>query len=102
MAKSEVRCETQRCIEAIEKYGAHYHSVHEQKNGTQLCARCGAIRKDGVWGKTCEECKQPTDELFGLFVPHRCKACNDKLRDQQQRAGNECTMCHRLRMECCC
>ena len=31
MPKSEIRCETPRCMEAIVKYGENYHGVYEQK-----------------------------------------------------------------------
>lgn len=102
MTKSAVKCETPRCVEAIEKWGAHYHSVHDNTNGTQLCERCGAIRKDGKWTKTCRICNKLVEELRGLFVPSRCIPCDTTLHERETKSGNYCSLCKQLRIDCCC
>ncbi len=99
--KSEVRCETQRCIDTIAQFGENYHGVYEEASG-QSCERCGAKRQNGVWSKTCAVCKKQTDELFGLFVPHRCKDCQEAERVKQEASGRRCGMCRQLYMNCCC
>lgn len=107
IVKSEVRCETPRCVADIAKWGEHYHSVHDKEQdgiSYQRCERCGGARHDGKWQHKCKSCGVDVapGELRGFFVPHRCQACDDKVVAQQKAAGDICRRCHTVTAYCCC
>lgn len=99
--KSTIKCITPTCVAHIERYGERQARVYDKEDGAH-CENCGAVYKDGVWTKTCVICKKQTDELYGLFVPHRCKDCQEAERIKQTKANNRCLMCRQLYMDCCC
>lgn len=101
--KSSVRCATQRCINDIAKWGAHYHAVYDRKDGA-CCERCGGKFNGTLWTHQCKHCKSEVTpgELVGLFVPHACKACQDKIIEGQRKAGKVCGQCKSTYAECCC
>jgi len=66
------------------------------------CEACGAKKIMGRWVKRCEKCDQEVEELHGLFVPHLCKGCMDKVIEHDRATGNICIMCRQVRSLCCC
>jgi hypothetical protein len=101
--KSETRCATAKCIKAIQQYGEHYHSVYPRDEGCQ-CERCGGKFDGTAWLHKCKQCGTEVEpgELTGLFVPHSCKACMEKVVEQQTRAGKVCGRCKTVFAFCCC
>lgn len=99
--KSDVRCP--HCAPRIEKYGEGYHRVYDQA-GSQICEVCGGIHTDGIWVYRCRSCKKTVDPggLRGLFVPHKCEACEEALAAREKASGNVCGMCRSPRSRCCC
>ena len=105
MAKSEVRCETPRCVKEIEDHGERYHGVHEDVCGEIKCERCGGKQQpDGSWKHECAKCQKEVapGKLVGLFVPHLCIECLDALRQDQIKKGHVCIMCRKPYADCCC
>lgn len=104
MDKSETRCQTPHCLDAIAQYGENYHMVHDQKDGTNLCEKCGGIKRDGVWIHRCSKCgaDEKPGMLGGLFVPHMCRPCTNSLYESEKKSGNVCGMCRSPRSFCCC
>jgi hypothetical protein len=99
MAISVVECPNPKCIEAKRKWKTH--RVYDRGDHA-VCESCGGVIRDGVLTKTCAVCKKQTDDLYGLFVPHRCKDCQEAERKKQEASNNRCLMCHQLYMNCCC
>jgi hypothetical protein len=101
--KSAVRCETLRCIDDIAKYGPQYHAVYDRAEG-QCCERCGGKFNGTAWRHTCKHCKTEVQpgELVGLFVPHSCEACHEKVIADQVKRGAVCGGCKRAFALCCC
>jgi DNA-directed RNA polymerase subunit RPC12/RpoP len=111
MAKIDLRCATPECIDAIAKYGEHYHSVHSKDSAPQhvpdataVCERCGGYHNGTEWKHVCKVCNKEVEpgQLRGLFVPHRCAECDAKVVAQQQTSGNVCRSCNTVRSYCCC
>lgn len=106
------RCETPRCMESIEKYGEQYHMVYDRMNSTWVpegliakCSRCGGVmREEGVWEHKCKKCGKDVEpgELIGLFVPHVCHVCENKVVETEIKIGNVCRMCRQPWSRCCC
>lgn len=101
--KSAVRCTTPKCIEAIQKWGEHYHSVHTLGDVEQ-CDRCGGKFDGQKWLHKCKQCGTEVEPgaLTGFFVPHSCKSCMDKVVEQQKRDGKICGRCKTVFAFCCC
>lgn len=103
--KHEMKCTTQRCIDDIVKYGAICHSVVSDNNGENIwCERCGGRWDGEKFVHQCRSCGTDVEpgELTGLFVPHNCAPCQQKVRDADIAAGRICRMCHSPRCDCCC
>lgn len=104
--KSNIRCETPSCINAIQKYGEIYHRVysHTTNGADACCEQCGAVHYPDGWKSVCEKCKRDVlpGELVGLFVPHLCKECEKAVADEDVKRGNICGMCREPRSRCCC
>lgn len=111
--KVEQRCTTPRCVADIAKYGENYHSMHAISTGsgpaflpsaTAKCERCGGYYAGELVAHVCKTCGAtvPPGELVGLFVPHNCRDCQDKLRAQQRAAGRVCQRCGNVHAECYC
>lgn len=105
MAKSSILCATPRCIGDIEKYGDHYHSVHDRADHAQ-CEWCGGKTEDGgqTWAHDCVKCgvSVAPGDLLGLFVPHRCKECDAKIIAKDRAEGRMCRRCGTVFSYCCC
>lgn len=111
MAKIDLPCATERCMNDIAKYGAHYHRVHSANpapshvpDATALCERCGGYHNGTEWKHVCKECGKAVEPgaLRGFFVPHRCAECDAKVVAQQKAAGNICGRCNTVTAYCCC
>lgn len=111
MAKIDLRCATAKCADAIAKYGEHYHGVHgvttppaQVPDATAMCERCGGYHNGTEWRHVCKVCKADVEPgaLFGFFVPHRCKACDEAVVAQQKASGNICRRCNTVSAYCCC
>ena len=111
MTKSETRCPSILCIKEIQKYGEEYHSVYpvEKKpdflpEATLQCQRCGGYSNGHVWVHVCRECgvQVKEDGLTGLFVPHKCSACEDKLAQEEIKQGVTCFSCKKPKSRCSC
>lgn len=71
---------------------------------THVCEYCGA-KRDAVthkWKKHCQKCDKLVTELFGLFVPHLCKECENKATEECRARGDICGMCRQTRNHCTC
>lgn len=108
---SEIRCATKECAESIEKYGANYHSVYDgaKKNkkpedGVAYCERCGGIFDGEKWHHNCSSCgaSVKAGELVGLFVPHNCLDCQNRLRESEIASRKVCRRCNKPYCDCCC
>lgn len=111
MAKIDQRCETPECKSSIEKYGAHYRSVHSvdkvpahMPDATAKCERCGGYSNGAEWKHACVKCGAAVAAggLVGLFVPSRCKACDDVIVAQERASGRVCGRCRDVMSRCCC
>lgn len=113
MSKSETRCPTVKCKEAIEKWGAHYHSVHDippeaapshTPEAVALCERCGGYSNGKEWRHICKMCGTTVEpgQLKGFFVPHRCAACDEKVVSKERAEGKICRLCNSVYAYCCC
>jgi len=78
------------------------------RNGCKDCEQLDVIRGLLVTSPAeekkfvCEKCKNPTDKLYGLFVPHLCQECEQAEADSDKRSGNVCGICRQPRSRCCC
>jgi hypothetical protein len=104
---SKTRCATQRCIDDIKKYGEHYHGVYDGKETDSyeaICERCGGKLIDGEWVHKCKACGKTVQpgELTGLFVPHKCSECEEKVAKADISRGAVCSMCRKPYSRCCC
>jgi hypothetical protein len=107
-----IRCETEKCINAIVKYGEQYHRVHDayeypplfMPDAIAVCEQCGGHTNGKEWSHVCKGCGKTVNpgELVGLFVPHLCKECLNKAIENDKRAGRICRMCHEPYCLCCC
>ena len=70
------------------------------RNNNILCERCGATYSHFI--RLCKKCNTETDKLYGLFVPHLCKECYDKLREEEIKHGYVCSFCRQPYIDCCC
>lgn len=107
-AKSEIRCETPRCIGDIAKHGERYHDVFPETGIAGVdayCQRCGGKHlAAGGWHHACRQCQavvQP-GALTGLFVPHSCAPCVEKNRQADRARGAMCGRCQNTFTDCCC
>lgn len=112
--KSRIRCNTPRCMAAIEKYGEHYHSVYDKDphmapdfctNAIARCERCGGWTPDGrTFIHKCADCHTDVEpgELVGLFVPHLCTICEQKVTDDNISRHRVCSLCRKPYNRCCC
>lgn len=103
--KSVIRCPTERCASELARYGENYHGVYE-KTDHLLCERCGgkSVDRGVTWTHDCVNCKanvQP-GQLLGFFVPHRCKACDEKVIADDRARGHICRRCNQVFSYCCC
>lgn len=73
-----------------------------EDEGGAVCERCGGVFKDDKWMMRCQTCGAEVSELHGLFVPHLCKPCLDKVVEEQKRKGHVCRMCRQVYALCCC
>jgi len=103
--KHETHCPNPQCADIVASHGEPYHRVYpsHDKDYVARCEQCGGrLTHDGKWVYICVTCNKEVDELFGLFVPHNCKECQQNLLDEQRRSGNICGMCRQPRALCCC
>ncbi len=105
--KSKVRCATPRCIELIANYGESYHRVYDEQNASTViakCEGCGGKFNGDIWLHVCQKCKVDVNpgELTGLFVPHLCRLCEQKVANNEIACGSVCRMCHKPYSRCCC
>ena len=52
--------------------------------------------------KICKNCKTETNNLYGLFVPFLCEKCYNKLRDEQIKEREVCSLCKKPYIDCYC
>lgn len=111
MSKSNLRCPTPACVDAIARYGEHYHGVTDKGDAqppdgiVASCERCGGTTTDGInWIHQCAKCGTVVEPgaLLGFFVPHRCKTCDEKIVAEQRAAGQLCRRCNTVIAYCCC
>jgi len=104
MEKCEERCPF--CAPTVEEWGEDYHKVYPAYLGRYVghpfCTHCGAFFVDDEWFKECKTCGGRVDELCGLFVPHNCKECQDKVVEADRKAGRVCGRCRQVYAHCCC
>ena len=108
--KSDLVCATPKCIDAIIKWGAHYHSVYpgqgNWKNESIIanCNRCGGGWNGKEWIHACHMCGVAVEPgaLKGFFVPHRCDECDKKVVAADKAAGRICGRCKTVFSYCCC
>jgi len=109
--KSKIRCTTEKCIEAVEKYGENYHGVHVVDNPPDFmpdaiakCERCGGFTNGTEWKHVCKICDVNVEpgKLTGLFVPHRCGDCDKKIVAEEKAKGKICRLCNEVYSRCCC
>lgn len=108
---SSIRCATPRCVSEIQQFGERYHSIYPVSvapdhvaGATDHCSRCGGFRVAGGWCHVCKCCGTEVQpgELRGLFVPHRCPACDAALVAEQRATGQICRGCKTVIAYCCC
>lgn len=112
MATNNVKCESPKCIQAIEKFGERCYSIKTMyrpapsfmPDAIAICERCGGYYNGERWMYQCLKCGKEVrpGELVGLFVPHHCKECEQAITDENRRRGNVCRMCRQPRNQCCC
>jgi hypothetical protein len=113
--KSEIKCITPACMDAIAKYGERYHGVYLRDashyvqygwmpDALAQCDRCGGHTNGTVWKHVCKNCKKEVElgQLTGLFVPHSCPECHKRLEDEQRARGAICSGCKKPMCWCCC
>lgn len=112
--KSSIKCTTPRCVEAIEKYGEHYHGVHDvgswfpgserMPDAVAKCERCGGVTNGEKWLHACAMCGKEVEpgKLVGFFVPSRCSECDAKVVAEQRADGRVCGRCGQVIAYCCC
>ena len=111
--KVDQRCTTPRCIDDIARCGENYHAVHALNvksapaflpASTALCERCGGYYDGATVAHVCQTCGTAVapGELVGLFVPHNCRECQEKVRVKQRAEGRVCRQCHNVSAECYC
>lgn len=69
------------------------------------CSRCGATQvkdKPEAYERRCHACDKVCKELFGLFVPSLCQACENAQAANAIKTGDVCGMCGKPRTRCCC
>ncbi len=102
--KCEERCPF--CAPHVEQYGEGYHRVYLARmgkyEGCPRCGGCGAYLVNGEWIKECHTCGKHVDRLHGLFVPHNCLECQEKVRAEQRKSGKVCLRCRMVYADCCC
>ena len=96
--KSEIKCTNKDCIKHAEKYGSRVY----EHNGVVRCERCGGVYNGEQFILKCKKCGKETDKLYGLFVPHNCRECQDEARKIAEESNDRCFVCGALRMDCCC
>lgn len=69
-----------------------------------LCDHCGGHTDGVVSVHDCRDCGKSVapGELVGLFIPSRCKECQQLAVDKQRASGDICGICQSPRLECCC
>jgi len=68
------------------------------------CECCGAYWTGSEWIYRCLTCKKDVrpDELYGMWVKHSCKECEDKDIADQKARGAVCRTCRRVFSYCYC
>ena len=116
MEKSKIRCQLARCKYSIKAYGENYHSVYpltafgheappkEMPDAVAKCSRCGGVTNGEKWIYVCVVCGKevPPGELYGFFVPHKCRECDQRIVAEEKKAGKICPKCHNTYSYCCC
>lgn len=110
--KSNIRCETPKCINTIKKHGEQYHRVYDtyvhtpdfMPDAIARCENCGGYTNGIIWKHVCNTCGKEVEpgKLVGLFVPHLCQECLNEAIERDMQSGNVCTVCHQPRSLCCC
>jgi hypothetical protein len=101
--QTTIVCLRSECIKHAKEWGGR---VVTAKGDTARCERCGGSTADGgkTWTWTCAECETQVQpgELHGLFVPHLCRACLDRIVKAERASGQLCRMCRQPYSLCCC
>lgn len=100
--KSEIVCVTPSCVEYQAKY--NYPGRVYDRDGYSQCENCGGKLIAGTWIHKCKQCGVDVapGKLTGLFVPHSCGACMQKVYEREKASGHVCRMCNSVFSKCCC
>lgn len=75
----------------------------DPKDVIAICQACGSYQvQNGEWGTICSRCGRQKVKLHGLFVPHLCEDCLQKVVDGDIAKGNVCLLCGQPHSLCCC
>lgn len=111
------RCERPECIEMLanreERKRQNWHTpeVHafvgptkHWPNVVARCEGCGAYHDGDRWHHVCSKCGSTVEpgSLTGLFVPHKCQECNQKIIDDEREKGHVCRRCGNVSSWCYC
>lgn len=74
------------------------------RDATHRCECCGGLWTGREWVHRCAKCSVTVSpgELRGMFVPHLCTACNQRIVDAERAAGRICSTCQNVRSYCYC
>lgn len=101
-------CTTPRCLARVGEGGGSRVVEFHRKNPADAarCEGCGGIFNTDIrqWIHECSLCGVAVEPgaLTGLFVPHRCEPCDQKVVEQDRKTGNICRLCGTVRSWCCC
>lgn len=107
--KSTIECPTPTCTTAREERGwvwVYENGAQERygEDAVAFCERCGGWFDGTTWHHECQTCKIEVEpgKLTGLFVPHLCSPCEQKVADAEIAARQVCRFCHYPYSRCCC
>lgn len=86
---------------------AKIHEEHKpsfMSDARYQCVKCGSYTNGKEWKSVCTICNVdvPEGKLVGLFVPHRCGDCNERIIKEEQEKGKVCRMCNKVYSRCYC
>jgi len=103
-------CPTPRCVKHTAHYGTRVAEYYLPKkpdtmpDATHICQSCGGVYNGERWDHVCSQCGEHVEPgaMVGMFVPHMCKACEEKIAARDVQTGRVCGRCRKPYSRCCC